>query len=263
MTRIIAPFFLTITLVVASSTFGQQQGFGQPVATPATPQAAPAKPAATTATPAAAAPAPKVKPTPSTVATTEAEVKERLERKISLDLDENKTFEDLAQTIAEKTGIQVFIDAKGAGALGITMGSPVIKEPLKCTDITLTTVLRRILAEQDLTYVIDDGMLLITSVDEAKTNHVSIKIYDVGDILKSLCEENEKSADYWGNLMDVIETVVQPDSWNEGGQMMELGSKLLVVRQTNEVHDELAAFFKELRDKIQETKKDAPTVKKP
>ena len=49
-------------------------------------------------------------------------------------------------------------------------------------------------------------------------------------------------------LMDLIEAVVSPDSWDEGGQMMEYYPNLsLVVRQTEEVHAEIAELLSQLR----------------
>ena len=49
-------------------------------------------------------------------------------------------------------------------------------------------------------------------------------------------------------LMDLIEAVVSPDSWDEGGEMMEYYPNLsLVVRQTEEVHAEIVDLLAQLR----------------
>jgi general secretion pathway protein D len=52
----------------------------------------------------------------------------------------------------------------------------------------------------------------------------------------------------FGAIMDLIEAVVSPDSWDEGGEMMEYYPSLsLVVRQTEEVHAEISDLLAQLR----------------
>ncbi|MDR0704905.1 MAG: hypothetical protein LBF88_07945 [Planctomycetaceae bacterium] len=52
----------------------------------------------------------------------------------------------------------------------------------------------------------------------------------------------------FGEIMNLIEAVVSPDSWDEGGEMMEYYPNLsLVVRQTEEVHAEIADLLAQLR----------------
>ncbi|MDR1141186.1 MAG: type II and III secretion system protein [Planctomycetaceae bacterium] len=52
----------------------------------------------------------------------------------------------------------------------------------------------------------------------------------------------------FGEIMDLIEAVVSPDSWDEGGEMMEYYPSLsLVVRQTEEVHAEIVDLLAQLR----------------
>jgi general secretion pathway protein D len=52
----------------------------------------------------------------------------------------------------------------------------------------------------------------------------------------------------FSEIMDLIEAVVSPDSWDEGGEMMEYYPNLsLVVRQTEEVHAEIVDLLAQLR----------------
>ncbi|MDR2756905.1 MAG: hypothetical protein LBC20_14495 [Planctomycetaceae bacterium] len=52
----------------------------------------------------------------------------------------------------------------------------------------------------------------------------------------------------FSEIMDLIEAVVSPDSWDEGGEMMEYYPSLsLVVRQTEEVHAEIVDLLAQLR----------------
>ncbi|MDR2754531.1 MAG: VWA domain-containing protein [Planctomycetaceae bacterium] len=114
---------------------------------------------------------------------TEKKISKALEKNMDLDLDENTTFEDLFNMIKDKNpGINIAIDPKGAGALGITSSSPVVREPMKYNGIKLRSILRIILSEQDLTYCIKNEVLLITSEEEAK-KYMSVKVYPMADLV--------------------------------------------------------------------------------
>ncbi|MDR3199467.1 MAG: VWA domain-containing protein, partial [Planctomycetaceae bacterium] len=113
----------------------------------------------------------------------EKKISKALEKNMDLDLDENTTFEDLFNMIKDKNpGINIAIDPKGAGQLGITSSSPVVREPMKYNGIKLRSILRIILSEQDLTYCIKNEVLLITSEEEAK-KYMSIKVYPMADLV--------------------------------------------------------------------------------
>jgi hypothetical protein len=59
----------------------------------------------------------------------------------------------------------------------------------------------------------------------------------------------------FSELIDLIEVVVSPDSWNEGGEMWEFYPSLsLVVRQTDEVHEEIEQLLTGLRKNLTKQK---------
>lgn len=188
-----------------------------------------------------------------------------LEKHCSLSLDENNTFEDLFNILKDEQGIQAYIDPVGAGALGITTSSPIVREPFSIENIPLRRLLRLVLGEQDLTFVIDDGFLLITSQDDAR-KHMKIRVYDVADLVE-VVEMNEAAGGErqrlttidFSELMDLIESVVSPESWSANGgdaEMMEFyNGRCLVVLQTDEVHEQLEQqLFPQLRELVQRRK---------
>ena len=122
------------------------------------------------------------RPTPQN----EEELRERLKERISFELAESNTFEEMFAILHEKAGIRAAIDEKGAGSLGAT----VIRMSKVFHDLPIRTALRQILRDQDLTYYIDDTLLVITSVDEAKNNRKT-RIYVVGDLLKRLADDGQ------------------------------------------------------------------------
>lgn len=187
-----------------------------------------------------------------------------LKKRCSLSLDENNTFEDLFDILKDEHGIQAYVDPKGAGALGITASSPIIREPFSMENIPLRRLLQRVLDEQDLTYVVDDGFLLITSEDDAR-KRMKIRVYDVADLVEvvawneavGVAQQRLTTHDF-SELIDLIETVVSPESWAANGgdaEMMEFYNGLcLVVLQTDEVHDQLEQLFPQLREQVQRRK---------
>jgi hypothetical protein len=236
-------------------------------------------------------------------AKTEAEIKELLEQRTTFTLAKNTTFEKFFTILKERYGIQAVIAPRGAGSLGITLSSQATHEAtigdFILQDVPLRRILRFILAEQDLTYVIDDGFLLITTKEEAQKN-LKIKIYHVADLVYNPDYEPGKKVwvpnrvggfgvsdmgtnqntspellaqfsqsprsvplGYWqtvqecdfGELMDIIEAVVSPDSWGEGGEMMEFYlNPSLIVRQTDEVHEEIEQLLAGLRKNLPKQK---------
>ncbi|MCL2742711.1 MAG: hypothetical protein FWE67_02560, partial [Planctomycetaceae bacterium] len=106
-----------------------------------------------------------------------------LDRTIDIELDDTLTFEDLFNMIKEKNpGMNIAIDPKGAGAVGIQLSSNVVREPVSYHGVKLRSALRLILSGQDLTYCIQDEVLLITTEDEAK-KHMSVKVYPMQDLV--------------------------------------------------------------------------------
>jgi len=219
---------------------------------------------------------------PRPVPQSEEELRERLKERVSLKLDEGNTYGDLLTILREQSSVVATIDSKGAGSLGITVSSSIVRQPTVLHNLSLRGVLCRVLSEQDLTYYLKDNLLVITSVDEAK-NNLRNRVYPVGDLLERVCEVDGRPlflpsgrnsperprapqpTDYWANLLDLIEMTVSPASWDEGGEMMEFGDKLLVVRQTEEVHFEIEELLDDLRSKLDmsDAKKAPKTVDKP
>ena len=106
---------------------------------------------------------------------------------------------------------------------------------------------------------------------------MKVKVYDVADLLTTMspdavavCGYTGKGPNYvvtrrqmgmdpnepdFSELMDVIQAVVEPDSWDDGGEMMEMYDfKLLVIRQTDAVHDEIERLLSDIRETVTERK---------
>ena len=129
---------------------------------------------------------------------------------------------DVAEFIAKQSGIQVQFDERAITDLNITSDTPVTSQQ---GGILLQDALRLLLKPLQLTHVIENGVLSITSQTEAESR-LHVRVYPVGDLLD--CESDEKgvnagSCDF-DSLIDVISTTVAPTSWNVVGGPSSIGS---------------------------------------
>jgi hypothetical protein len=106
--------------------------------------------------------------------------------------------------------------------------------------------------ELQLTWLIKDEVLLITTPDEAD-NHLTTKLLDVTDLVVRRDGHNKTSDDY-DTLINAILCTVKPTTWEQvGGPGSVVGAsvgraKILIVSQTREEHEEVAALLAEIRE---------------
>ena len=112
--------------------------------------------------------------------------------------------------------------------------------------------LRLMLGELDLTYVIRDEVLVITTKTEAE-NMIVVKVYPVFDLaVRSGEGGGERSALDYRNLIQLIQSTAAPVTWQDVGGPGSMESfanfGALVVSQTTDVHEEIAQHLRALRD---------------
>ena len=112
-------------------------------------------------------------------------------RDIQLDIDEFTTFADLFRMIRDELrrlkmpDINIALDTQALRNTATTIRSdtPVAPEGYEPSRMRLRNTLIRLLSPHDLTYVIREESLLITTIEESrKRENMFIKIYPVGDI---------------------------------------------------------------------------------
>ncbi len=117
-----------------------------------------------------------------------ADVKDRgpAERKILEELDRPSKVEFLETPlkeamdfISDQHGINVQLDNNALKEAGIDIATPIT---LNLKGLSLRSILRLLLKEQKLTYVIDNEVLLITTLDEA-AKRTTTKVYPVADLV--------------------------------------------------------------------------------
>jgi hypothetical protein len=161
---------------------------------------------------------------------------------ISVDFKE-QSFNSVIDYLRDKTGQPFLVDKQAMEEANIDYDTPI---SLKAKKVTVRTLLRKVLADVGLTYIIKDEMIQITSWKKAKASMV-VRTYPVADIVTCLdpgvppllrpaqTVQNVKS------LISLIKSSIDPDSWGNGEQgggsiSFHAGTMSLVVKQSAEVH---------------------------
>ncbi|MBI1899962.1 MAG: hypothetical protein HYS13_02455 [Planctomycetia bacterium] len=154
---------------------------------------------------------------------------------------DNDSLRAVGDEIEARHKIPVLFDEKALDDVRVSVHTPITKS---LEGVTLRSALRLILEEHELAYVIDEGLLVVTSKTEAESMLHTV-IYEVPDLLY---EEGFDVADA-DSLVEVITSTVEPQSWEEAGGAGSLACLLetLVISSTDEVHDKTAAMLAALR----------------
>ncbi|QDU54208.1 hypothetical protein [Aeoliella mucimassa] len=157
--------------------------------------------------------------------------------------------------IRDEYEIEVLLDLPALDDLAI---SPDEVVSVNLRHMSLGSALQHLLRPFDLTYMISDEVLLVTSDDEALTRP-KVAIYPVGDILaakpgyenNSEAEDKKRRSEDISALIDLIISTVASDTWVENGgpeaEIRAIQPGLLVISQTTDVHEQLTHLFDALR----------------
>jgi len=157
---------------------------------------------------------------------------------------------DVVEQLKKQHKIEIQLDGPALKEAGVDESTPVTKN-LK--GISLRSALNLLLDELQLKFVIHNEVLLITSPAKAESDeYESVRIYPVKDLILVRNENGEIGADFQP-LIELIANTVSTKTWNENGGTGQISEYqfqdrcLLVVCQTQEVHEEIAALLAALR----------------
>jgi hypothetical protein len=160
----------------------------------------------------------------------------------------NSRFQDVIDHISTATGRTIIADASALADAGITYDSPinfVAREP-----IATRTALRSVLASLNLTYVVRDNIIHVTTPLKAK-ELMTTKVYYLGDLIIGagpyggtptigMANDQIQTVNNIAALVEMITGAIDPQSWEKRGGQGHLGVNLptlsLTVRQSQEVH---------------------------
>lgn len=149
------------------------------------------------------------------------------------------------EAIGKRFGINVAIDQKSLEDFGIDTATPV---SVHLRDVTLESGLNLVLETLELTWIIRNETLVITTPEQAESE-LETRIYPVRDLVL-IEREHTVEADF-DSLIELIRSTIQADSWDyDGGPAAigpDVGSLSLVISQTQQVHRQIEPLLTTLR----------------
>ncbi len=163
-------------------------------------------------------------------------------RRIEQELGRETAFEyldtplrDVVETIAARHNIPMIINTRALDDFGIGTDLPVT---IMLRGVSLRSALRLMLREVDLTYVITDDVLEITTT-EAAEGRLRSRIYRVASLLPAGADG--------AKLVELVMTHVEPDSWDQVGGPGSISFveslNVVVVTHTENVHAQVDKFL--------------------
>lgn len=167
-----------------------------------------------------------------------------LQQNVTVDFDDTPLVEAL-QTLAEDASISIRLDERAMARFRIRLRQPVT---IRLAERKLQTVLDVMLAQLKLTWVLKDGVLLVTSRDTAEERQLTA-VYDVRD----LCRTYDESEGLTNAIMRQSDSTWM-DVDGEGGAIQFARPGVMVVRQTERVHERLLSLLQAYRGALASSK---------
>lgn len=162
---------------------------------------------------------------------------------------------DVLERIASQNQFKLLVDARALSDEGLSTDSMVNLQIFK---LPLGTTLKKILEPLQLTYVVHEGVLIVTTLSRSQ-EMLSIRLYDVSDC------RGIQIADPRHGLVPMITQVTQAkwlDQHGEGGAAILISSKHLLVCQTQPAQAEIELLIDDLSNDESAVTADLPLVVK-
>jgi len=154
---------------------------------------------------------------------------------------------DVVDSISAKAGVDVILDTRALDEIGVGADVPVT---IVLQDVSLRSFLRLALRPLELTFLVRDGAILVTTAESA-ASRLSVRVYPVADLIDDEFGSGAVSGNF-DSMIRVITSTIAPNTWrNVGGPAGIRGAVgSLVVSQTEAVHDELREFLGVYREVV-------------
>jgi hypothetical protein len=150
-------------------------------------------------------------------------------------------FREAIDYLQEKTGQIIILDDASLREAMVEKDDPV---SFPKTKVQFRTVLRKILADIGLTYVIREGTIQVVTPQKARDLMV-VRTYPVGDLVTPIQPVGPFGNFLWSQqnaqiLIDQIKSTVDPSIWEQGGSIVyNQAVRSLIIRAPAEVHFQL------------------------
>lgn len=160
-------------------------------------------------------------------------------------------FQDVIDYLTTAIGQPILLDKQALSDVNVDYDTPIT---LSVKGATVRTLLRKILQDQGLAYIVKDEAIQVTSLAKAQST-MTVRSYYLGDLMIGVGGgPGDPLTGIYGPgigqvqamqnitaIMDMIQTTVEPQSWQPNGGLGSLffhyPSMSLVVRQSAEVHN--------------------------
>jgi len=184
---------------------------------------------------------------------TAAEIEAALNEPLKAPMEyEDQPLNEILSVLQADFDLQMIFDMSALSEFAI---SPETEVSVSLRNVSLRKALELIFRQpglEDLTYVVDDGFLLITT-QEAADEKLMVKLYRVDDFSFDVLAGKYEGADRRvANLLQVIVSCVEYDTWNENGtgvgELHLLKPGILVISQPRRVHEQVDRLLREIRE---------------
>ena len=158
---------------------------------------------------------------------------------------------EIISRLSDKTNITIVLTRKIEDA-GVQADQRVT---IDAKDVTVESFLKLILDNLNLTTMVKDEVLKITTIEDAQSpENMTVRIYPVADLLDNVRAPAAEGGGVYPDfdeLIDLITSTLEPDTWQDvGGPGSICGhenSRTLVVSQRRDMHQKLAGTLTTLR----------------
>lgn len=169
----------------------------------------------------------------------------------------NTAFEEAIKYLSDQIGQPILIDRTALQEASVNYQTPVTMEIPR---VAARTVLRKLLSEFGLSYIIRDQTIEVTTTLKAKETMVT-RTYYLGDLVGigqfgglfelqrgGVLYTQQMLAKQVQQIIELIQTSVDPSSWKENGGNGTIAfngpTMTLVIKQSAEVHGMIAGYLK-------------------
>lgn len=178
----------------------------------------------------------------------EAKLLKALNSVMSVDFDKT-AFRDVLDYIREKAEINILVDENSLKEAQVEYDDPV---NLKVKKVTVRTILKKVLGDRNLTYIIREGMVEVMTPQKAR-EQMTVRVYPLGDLIPPI---DPRLGPFFGRaqmlqhvaaIIQLIQNTIEPGSWQANGGPGTItfneASMSLVIRNSAEMHYMLPQLF--------------------
>ena len=181
----------------------------------------------------------------------EERIKSTLDQLLKTPLDfTEQPLNEIIETLQEEYDIPIVFDNAALDEVAI---SPETELTINFRHITLRSALKLMLRQpglEDLTFVVDDEVLMITTIDRANAT-LTICMYRVDDLNLFGDTVSTGQPQGFSSLTSAIKSCVSYDSWKANGkgegELVLVRPGILIVANTRNIQSQVESFLDQLR----------------